>query len=500
MDNLTDYASERLVIAGVFQHGYDAYLDISDILTDISFCHDTNALIFSAYQYLFDDKKLKRVDKASLFSAVNHLGQSGIWSDPDTVAHFRTIVNTTTNLDHVRVFAIKLKKLEIARVLQQKLKDAAKNLNDITGDEETQDIIAKAEEPIFAITAEINKGNPESQNIATDIEEYITYLENNVVETQGISTGYPLFNKALGGGLRRKTISMIAARSKQGKSFIATNVAMHTASMQIPTLLLDTEMDREQQLTRILPNLIYNMKTGTTVEIDELELGQFSKSSEKVNAVRIAGQKLKESKFYYQNISGASPDTVLSIIRRWVHKEVGYDDNGRTKDCLVIYDYIKLMDSSEIGKTMNEYQVIGFLMTNLHNAVVSMDIPILGFVQLNRDGCDKTSVQSVAQSDRIIWISSNFSIYKEKSPEEIASDGIMNGNMKLVPLITRFGSGLSAGDYINFNFLGKYGTLLELDTKYNLEHLHQQTTSTVVEVKSGEQVIQPGIDEDVNSL
>ena len=484
---LQDLAAERLVLGGIFSHGQDVYLDTVDILTSDCFTDENNEIIYNAYKYLFNNKEFRRVDKSSLFAAINQLGFSHIFTNSDTVQHFRTIVNTNVNSDNVRTWAIKLQKLNIARLLQLKLKDATKGLNETTGDEEINDIISKAENPIFETVAELSRGSGESQLVSEGIDDYIEYLASNIVDSPGISTGYNLLDKAIGGGLRRKTVSIIGARSKQGKSFIGSNVCANISSNAVPVLLLDTEMDKEQQLSRIIPNIVYRMKKGIFVEIDELETGQFANYSDKLQIVKEAAQKLKEHNFYYQNISGASPDTILSIIRRWVHKNVGYDDNGRTKDCVVIYDYIKLMSDEEITKNVAEYQRIGFVMTSLHNLCVSLDIPILGFVQLNRDGCDKESVTAVSQSDRIIWLSSNFSIYKDKTPEEIAQDGINNGNKKIVPILTRFGGGLSPGDYINYNFIGKYGTLIELDTKYNIQHEHKNTT--IANVESGKPVI-----------
>ena len=59
------------------------------------------------------------------------------------------------------------------------------------------------------------------------------------------------------------------------------------------------------------------------------------------------------------------------------------------------------------------------------------------FVQLNRDGITKESTDTASGSDRIIWLCSNFTIFKRKSDEEIAEDGPENGNRKLLPLVSR---------------------------------------------------------------
>ena len=127
------------------------------------------------------------------------------------------------------------------------------------------------------------------------------------------------------------------------------------------------------------------------------------------------------------------------------------------------------MASDEINDSMKEFQVLGFQITKLHNFCVQYDCPCLSFVQLNRDGITKESTDTASGSDRIIWLCSNFSIYKAKSDEEIAKDGPENGNRKLVPLIARHGEGLKDKDYINVNMIGKYGKLTEGKTAFELE-------------------------------
>ena len=67
-----------------------------------------------------------------------------------------------------------------------------------------------------------------------------------------------------------------------------------------------------------------------------------------------------------------------------------------------------------------------------------------------------------------MWLCSNFTIYKQKSDEEIAQDGPENGNRKLVPIIARHGEGLEDGDYINVLMKGAYAKLIEGQTAYEL--------------------------------
>ena len=71
----------------------------------------------------------------------------------------------------------------------------------------------------------------------------------------GISTGFPAYDEAIGGGLRRKCVDLVAARPKVGKSMFGDAVAMHVSkNLGIPVLVLDTEMSKEDHLNRMLAN------------------------------------------------------------------------------------------------------------------------------------------------------------------------------------------------------------------------------------------------------
>ena len=127
------------------------------------------------------------------------------------------------------------------------------------------------------------------------------------------------------------------------------------------------------------------------------------------------------------------------------------------------------MDAQGISSDMKEYQLLGFMMTSLHNFATRYKIPILALMQLNRDGESNEGTSAASGSDRIIWLCSNFTIFKNKSPEEIAEDGPDAGNRKLVPVVARHGGGLDPRDYINCHMTGWCAKIVEGKTKFELD-------------------------------
>ncbi|MFQ3578922.1 MAG: DnaB-like helicase C-terminal domain-containing protein, partial [Bacteroidales bacterium] len=218
-------------------------------------------------------------------------------------------------------------------------------------------------------------------------------------------------------------------------------------------------------------------KGGGASCLPEIELGTFTKSQSKVQKLQKALTELKKMPYHYisiPNLSSSSFDEIVFKIKRWIKNYVGLL-GGKAKDCLVILDYLKLTDISLL-RDAREYQVLGYYMTTLHNMATKYNFPILVFVQLNRDGISEEETSVVAGSDRIIWLCSNFSIYRRKTIEEIAEQPVQfrNYNMKLINLISRHGPGMNAGDFLNIYFNsqickiypGKLNSQMNLDEQY----------------------------------
>ena len=333
----------------------------------------------------------------------------------------------------------------------------------VKGDEPISQILGIAEESIFDFTSLLSDSDDSPTIIGSDLTDHLEDLATNPVDQIGIPTGFNKYDFSIGGGLRRGTVNVIGARPKVGKTLLADNMGMWIAkNLNIPVLNLDTEMRKEDHQHRLM-----GMLTG--INIHDIETGQFNKNPSSRKKVFDTAKEIESCPYYFKSIGGMPFEDQLSVMRRWIAKEVGLNDEGKANDCVIIYDYLKLMDSSEIRSDMKEYQVLGFLMTSLHNFALRYDIPILSFMQLNRDGITKETTDTASGSDRIIWLCSNFTIYKRKDDEEIAADGPEHGNRKLVPVIARHGEGLEDRDYINILMKGSCGRIQEGHTSFEIQ-------------------------------
>ncbi len=454
-----DVAAERAVLAGIFSHGTDAYYDTADILSETTFTVLENQAIYRCLRHIYshNEEHDLKVDFALLQGAAATCSVAHYFKNKDTINHVKALMDFRVNLKTVRKFAGKIRKLEIARLLKAQLFNAGNSLETLSGDESINHILGIAESVIFDFSSLINDSQEEAPKRLTDgLLEYLTYLADNPVTQIGVPTGFQTYDKCIGGGLRRGAVSMIGARTKAGKSVLAINIGKHIAkNVKIPVLYLDTEMMENDQRHRLTAHL-------SEVPIDMIETGQFGQDEKTKKKVFNIISEIENGKMplFHKNVSGYGFEEILSVMRRWLIQEVGLNDDGTAKDCVIIYDYLKMMSSENISADLKEYQILGFMMTGLHNFAVRYKVPVLSFIQLNRDGIDKESTDVVSGSDRIVWLCSNFSIYKRKTVEEIAEDGEEKGNRKMVPVITRHGKEPDGG-YINMTMTGEYATIIE---------------------------------------
>lgn len=460
---LMDVAAERAVLAGICTYGSEAYFDVADIVNEDSFTQDGNAILYKCLKTIIETDGDAKVDIPSIYSTANILGLGFHFNKVEETKHLQAIMQMPIKLQNVRKFAAIIRKLQIARLMHEQVNSAQNELLGVKGNESYSTILGIVENVVFDFGTLLNVGGDEEPSeLLGGITANIKHLMDNPVQQIGISSGFPVYDAAIGGGFRRGSVSMIGARTKAGKSVLAINVGSHvTSNLKIPVLYLDTEMVKEEQQIRLAARL-------TETPINDLENGKAGDSIHvKKRILDTLAKAEKENKFFfYKNVSGKPFEEILSIMRRWVMKNVGVDDEGKAKDCLIIYDYMKLMSSDGISQDMKEHQLLGFMMTSLHNFAVRYSVPVLSFIQLNRDGISKESTAAAAGSDRIMWLCSNFSIYKFKSDEEIADDSLVNGNRKLVPIIQRHGPGLKDGEYINMMMTGEFAKIVEGKTSF----------------------------------
>ena len=445
-----DPISEKAVLAGLFQYGVDTYVDISPLIgSSDCFTVPTNELLYLCLKHAFEKEGVVKPDIASIYSAARQIGMDHILKNQAERNHIAQVIEFNVDNSNIRQFASKIRKVHAVKTIRRHLKRVDDELCLLTGEESISEILSIPESKVLTLADLLSNIGNGPQLLGQSVVEYIEDKLTNPIKQVGLSTGFPCFDTTIGGGLRPGSVSVVGARSKGFKSGFALNVAAHVAGLEVPVLYIDTELQDTEQIPRALALL-------TGQDIGTIETGEFGDNALSTSRIRDAGEKLKEKlPIWHYNIADMQFDEQISTMKRWIHRVPKITLSNQANPCLIIYDYLKLMNDVGLDRDMKEYQLLGFNLTRIHNLCVKYNIPILTFVQLNRDGISREDSSAISQSDRILWYCSNFSIFKPKGVEELAEEeerGIHNaGNFKLMPIACRHGAGIEQGDYINFH-------------------------------------------------
>lgn len=462
---LQDVAAEKGALSGVFTNGTDMYEDVADIITSNTFTIDINKVAWRVLGEAFGTKQLKSIDIPTFLSIANSLGYREFFNDKNNLAHIKALTNFPIDPLNVRKLSTKLRKLEIANDFDKVLSKARVDLSNITGDEPILHLLGLVENPVLDFSQALCSDSEGPFKIGDRIRGFIEDRVNNPCEILGIPTGYSVFDRLIGSGCRKGSVNLIGARPKTGKTSICVNIIRYIAGvLNIPVILLDTEMSEKDHFIKMVSVI-------SGVDLIKVETGKLTK--EEKEKVFIAVDQIEKMPYYYHSCVGLPIEEILSSTRRFIKRHVGVNTDGSTKDCMIILDWIKLASDGELTN-VQEYQRLGFVITALHNFIKNIDVANISMAQLNRDGANCLDATTVAGSDRLIWFTGSFSIFRAMPEEEMANKPKgFPFNRQLVPLVSRYGEGMNQGDYLCYEFNRANARIKEGPTRAEVERMLQ---------------------------
>lgn len=387
MNQKTD---ERLLLSGLFQHGKNAFIEVSDITKSSHFGVADNRIIWEVIEYIYKNTQLEQLSPELIMSNCVNIGLTDYFAnDHIKQKYLRALANTPLAFNNLLPLAKKLGRINLIHEGVKKLDDAKNALMLMTGDEKASEILVAVEKPVLDFSLDLRglEKNIQPVSLSNSLRERFEYLSENIVDQVGLPTGFPEFDYAIGGGLRRQSVTLVAARRGRGKSFFSLNVSAHVAiNLGIPCLYLYNEMSEDEQLDRLMA-----IHSGAPLPL--IETGQFSENDHLVNKVQKTVSDIENAPMYIHDMSGLSIDGIFSLMKRWIIKDVGFE-GGRTKPCLIIYDYLSLPEAEQRKNNTPEWQAMGTFARSLVNFATEYYCPILALTQLNKDG-------DVYQADRV---------------------------------------------------------------------------------------------------
>jgi replicative DNA helicase len=452
-----DAVAERTVLSGILTNGRSFFIDVlHNTVHDTDFFLPENKLLYSAISDLIIKEDIEFPSVVSVLAKISTVDKSAI-NKFELTDYITALSQDVVSKEDCGPSVKRISRLGLTRQLIAKLQGGIDVLKTTDGSQPITELIQLAEQPLATFTNELLNVDG-CVNLSEEIGPYIEYMATEQPSLPGYPTGFSIYDECLGGGLRYPGVHLIGGRAKSGKTFVLLNIANNITAQDIPVLYLDTELTKNDVLARWSAMI-------TDVPTNQIETGQFAKSMSLAQEVSTKIKTVENKRqFYYENISGKHYLDWISIMRRWLLRKVGFNAEGKANPCVIVLDYIKLMNLDHIKNNFAEHQYLGQTITDLHNFAVQYNLPILAGAQLNRDGISREDQGVIAGSDKLIGLCASFAIWKNKTPEDLAADPISNGNKKMLFAACRYGPGTEEGEYINYKCDFSKAKILEGET------------------------------------
>lgn len=424
--------AERAILS-ILMKEPERFFDVSDILTESDFVNTGAGLTFSIIRDLIISGQTTRIDKHLIFTIADQKNLDGFYHFTLNGELIDAIETQNVNPANFFAFIKAVKQAAIKRALINTCENLKSDIEEHGGD--TTELRNLVETRVLNSVRALDSGDDGIQCLDQDFEETIhNFADLN--GQMGIDVGFPRWQEDIG-YVRNGAITGVFASTKVGKSQFSMWCAYMTSVVnRLPTLYLDTELQLRQQQMRLCSII-------TGIPFNVLEKGTWKSDREAIAKIDKACKLIKGAPMYYKNIAGKSVHNVIPIIRKFTYQQLGGPVEGDEGRGLCIYDYIKLMDAADIDR-MQEYQLIGILMSSLHDCAVHLNIPILALGQLNK--------QEDIGIRRIVENVDSASILRPKKKEEIAEDGLQRGSHAIEARWARHGPGHNFNEWVNVHF------------------------------------------------
>lgn len=430
IEDISNVASESGIVASLIHH--PEFIYYSEDLLPNHFCDEQNKYIYTAISMLVE-QSVTTVDAYNIVSVLESSESTRRIASSlrlDELQDFIEMSDTIArhSVDEYKLLVNNVLDMAMRRDTFRRLKDCEAMCLDPSQEGLEQKIYTVLDDVMMEYTT-TNEVPPYSDIVDSCWEEIKGRQGDGYA---GIPFKFPTLNEYA--TIERGELFIFAAEAKQGKSMMLLNCAIDLLRRDYSVLYIDSELNSRLFTARLLSHL-------TGIEFKRITSGNYTEDeAAKIDQARAW---MKTRKFTHIYIPMFDQQTIYTTIKKVKHTQ-GID--------VLIVDYFK---GSSQGDAWDSYAELGRLTDCIKNKICGdMNIAGLGAAQLNSSG-------KVADSAKIGRNASTIAIIRDKSPEEIETDGQECGNKKLQVILNRNGMQMVSGEYIDLQFNGNIATYTE---------------------------------------
>ncbi len=428
--------AEQSVLGGLMLDN-EAWLQVSERLTDADFYRRDHTNIFRGIQALANDGK-----PYDIVTLAEWLDSNELLESTGGLPYLAQLADNTPTAANIAAYADIVRDRSVLRALIRAGTEIAESGFRPEG-RGTNELIDSAERTVFEIAERDSRGRSGFRPIkellvsALDRIDQLFQRDNPIT---GVATGFYEID-GMTSGMQPSDLIIVAGRPSMGKTAFAINIAQHAAAKeQLPVAIFSMEMPSEQIAMRMLSSLgridQHKVRTGKLADDDWPRL---------THAVGI----LSEIKLFIDDTPALTPGDLRARCRR-LAREHGL--------ALVVIDYLQLMHVP--GTNENRATEISEISRSLKALAKELKVPIIALSQLNRSleqRGDKRPVMSdlresgaIEQDADLIMFIYRDEVYNEDSPDKGVAE-IIIGKQRNGPIGSR-----------KLRFFGEYTTFENL--------------------------------------
>ena len=397
--------SEQAVLGGLLLDP-NAYDKVADRLVEEDFYRRDHRLVYRAIRELTEKNR-----PCDVLTVGEWLDGQGLVGDGLDTTYLVALAANTPGAANISAYAETVRD----KAIQRRLIDVGTTIvNDgfQPDGRDASELLARAEESVFAIAENHNHGRQDFIAINTALSEAFEVLQQRAVNGGGITglpTGYVEFDK-MTAGLQPTDLIVLAARPAMGKTTLALNIAEYGAlKSKKAVAVFSMEMSASQLALRLISSL-------GRIDAGRLRVGDLE--DEDWGRVHGAIAQLGGVKIFIDDTPALSPEVLRAKARRLKREH----DLG-----LIVIDYLQLM--AVPGNSENRATEISEISRSLKGLAKELKVPVIALSQLNRSlesRNDKRPVMADLResgaieqdADMIVFIYRDEYYNKESSPDK----------------------------------------------------------------------------------
>lgn len=403
LNNIYSLEAETAVIGAVLidQEIIDEMvtrLEVRDFYTP------THQHIWSAIVKLY-----RRNTPIDIVTVTEQLNQQGTIEEVGGVGYLTKLAESIATTANANFYCDIIKKKALRR-RGQEIGEKIKSISQQHEYENDEDFLTEVESLALTIRPK-ESGN--IKHIKESRHDYLAYL---IEKENIINTGFPSFDKWIG-GIGRGWLYILAGRPSVGKTAKVLQMAQGIAAKGVGNVLIfSQEMNRNQLLNRMIAPV-----TG----INANKIRRKELTIEELGIIEAAYKKLERLPLFIEDASNISINHIRSVARqiRRQHGELA----------AIIVDYLTIMNIHQSpGQTRS--QAVGEVTRTAKQIAIELNVPFIMLAQLSREGAksieprldhlrDSGEIEQDADIVEFLWHDTNDVIPDGKVIQSVIAKG-----------------------------------------------------------------------------